>query len=80
MDRLFVPFDRLDADKTGKQGSGVGLSVTKQLVELMDGTVEVTSEPGVGTTFTIELPAASDVDEAAVHTEPGQRADASVGQ
>ena len=80
MDRLFVPFDRLDADRTGKQGSGVGLSVTKQLVELMDGTVEVTSEPGVGTTFTIELPAASDVDEAALHIEPGQRADASVGQ
>lgn len=57
LDRLFVPFDRLDADDGEQTGSGVGLSVTKQLVELMHGTIEVESQVGVGTTFTIHLPA-----------------------
>jgi signal transduction histidine kinase/sensor domain CHASE-containing protein len=80
IERLFVPFDRLDADKTGKQGSGVGLSVTRQLVELMDGTVEVTTELGVGTTFTIELPAASCVEGTELPVDPGPRADASVAR
>ena len=57
LDRLFVPFDRLDADDGEQTGSGVGLSVTKQLVELMHGTIDVESQVGVGTTFTIRLPA-----------------------
>jgi signal transduction histidine kinase len=55
-DRLFTPFDRLGADRSDQHGSGVGLSVTKQLVELMNGTVEVASELGSGTTFTLTLP------------------------
>lgn len=58
MDRLFVPFDRLGADKSNQKGSGVGLSVTKQLIELMGGTISVTSEVDAGTAFTIRLPAA----------------------
>ncbi|MDA3041373.1 MAG: HAMP domain-containing sensor histidine kinase [Actinomycetota bacterium] len=58
MDRLFVPFDRLDADKSSQKGSGVGLSVTKQLIELMDGTIDVASEVGAGTAFAITLPTA----------------------
>ena len=37
-------------------GSGVGLALTKQLVEAMNGTIEVESEVGVGTTFTVSLP------------------------
>ncbi len=57
IDRLFIPFDRLDADKSDQKGSGVGLSVTKQLVELMHGTIDVESGSGIGTTFTITLPA-----------------------
>lgn len=57
IERLFVPFDRLDADGTGTKGTGLGLSVTKQLVELMDGTIDVASQPGRGTTFTVTLPA-----------------------
>ncbi len=54
--RLFVPFDRLGADGSDQQGSGVGLSVTKQLIELMNGTVEVESEVGAGTAFILTLP------------------------
>lgn len=63
LDRLFVPFDRLDADSTDHKGSGVGLSVTKQLVNLMHGTIDVTSEVGAGTTFTINLPAPTDCED-----------------
>jgi signal transduction histidine kinase len=69
LDRLFVPFDRLNADSSGKQGSGVGLSVAKQLVELMDGSIDVTSEVGTGTTFTVTLPAPAATDD----TQPDNR-------
>ncbi len=56
MHRLFVPFDRLDADQGTKSGTGIGLSVTKQLVELMKGSIEVVSKPGTGTAFIVSLP------------------------
>ncbi len=39
--RLFIPFDRLDADRTTVKGTGVGLAVVKQLVELMHGLLTV---------------------------------------
>ncbi len=56
LDRLFVPFDRLEADQGGQKGSGIGLAVAKQLVELMHGTIEVSSGPGRGAMFTVALP------------------------
>jgi signal transduction histidine kinase len=37
-------------------GTGLGLSVARRLVELMGGDIEVQSEPGAGTTFTVRLP------------------------
>jgi signal transduction histidine kinase len=42
--------------RSGHKGSGLGLSITKQLVDLMDGDIAVESEKGVGTCFTIQLP------------------------
>jgi ribose transport system substrate-binding protein len=57
LERLFTPFDRLDADSSDQEGSGIGLSVAKQLTELMDGTIDVTSEVGAGTAFTVSLAA-----------------------
>jgi signal transduction histidine kinase len=42
--------------RSGHEGSGLGLSITKQLVDLMDGEIAVESEKGVGTCFTIHLP------------------------
>ena len=53
--RLFVPFDRLGAERSGVQGSGLGLVLSQRLVELMGGRLSATSEIGVGSTFTIEL-------------------------
>jgi CheY-like chemotaxis protein len=56
--RLFRPFDRLGAEQSGIEGTGLGLSLTKGLVELMSGSVGVESVPGEGSTFWIELPPA----------------------
>lgn len=59
MPRVFAPFDRLGAEQTGVQGTGVGLVLSKGLVEAMAGTLTLESTPGVGTTFHIDLPAAT---------------------
>jgi signal transduction histidine kinase/CheY-like chemotaxis protein len=53
--RLFVPFERLGAAATGIEGTGLGLSLSRRLVEAMGGTIAVASEVGVGTTFSVEL-------------------------
>jgi PAS domain S-box-containing protein len=55
MERLFVPFDRLGADETGVEGTGIGLALSKGLTELMGGTLTAESTPGEGTTFFVEL-------------------------
>jgi PAS domain S-box-containing protein len=60
--QLFQPFNRLGQEKGGEEGTGVGLVVTKQLVELMGGTVGVESSVDIGSTFWIELPAISAAD------------------
>lgn len=58
LDRLFDPFDRLGAEHSAVEGTGVGLTVTRHLVEQMGGTVEVASAVGTGTVFAVELAAA----------------------
>ncbi len=58
MDRLFTPFDRLDVEATGVEGTGLGLALSKGLVEAMAGTMAVNSEVGEGSTFSVELPSA----------------------
>lgn len=54
--QLFQPFNRLGQEAGGAEGTGIGLVVTKQLVELMGGVIGVHSERGVGSTFWFELP------------------------
>jgi len=55
-DKLFVKFQKLSSQEGNKSGTGLGLVITKSLVELMGGTIEFESEYGVGTTFTVQLP------------------------
>ena len=52
---LFQPFNRLGQEAGAQEGTGIGLVVTRRLIELMNGTIDVTSSPGVGSVFTIEL-------------------------
>ncbi|WP_260958621.1 ATP-binding protein [Pseudomonas citri] len=57
LERLFKPFERLGADPE-VEGTGLGLSLSKSLLEMMQGTLQVRSEPGQGCCFTLQLPAA----------------------
>jgi signal transduction histidine kinase/DNA-binding response OmpR family regulator len=61
--KLFVPFERLDAAISRVEGTGLGLVLSKRLVEAMGGRLSVQSTLGVGTAFTIELPRATVVGE-----------------
>ncbi|HET7583878.1 MAG TPA: MHYT domain-containing protein [Gemmatimonadaceae bacterium] len=56
--RLFTPFDRLGAEQTGVEGTGLGLALSKRLVEAMKGEIGVTTMRGAGSTFWVELPEA----------------------
>lgn len=53
--QIFERFYRADASRT-KEGTGLGLSIVKQIIELHKGEIMVDSNPGEGTTFTIDLP------------------------
>jgi len=57
--QLFQPFNRLGQESSTSEGTGIGLVVTKQLVELMDGVIGVESSVGIGSVFWVELPASS---------------------
>ncbi len=54
--QLFKPFSRVGKDQSNVEGVGIGLVITKDLVELMGGTIGMDSQPGVGSTFWVELP------------------------
>ncbi|MEO8523359.1 MAG: PAS domain-containing protein [Caldimonas sp.] len=66
---LFEPFNRFGAESEGIEGTGIGLTIVKALVEGMGGTVEVTSTPGQGTAFDVTLPLAGDAPCAPVPTQ-----------
>jgi len=56
--QLFQPFNRLGAERTRTEGTGLGLVIARKLVHAMGGEVRVTSRPGAGSRFTVELEAA----------------------
>lgn len=60
---LFNPFERLGAEATSVQGTGLGLTLSLALTEAMGGTIGVTSRPGYGSTFWIDLPLATGPDQ-----------------
>jgi PAS domain S-box-containing protein len=55
MSELFTPFSRLGAEATGVEGTGLGLALSRRLIEAMNGTLTAESTFGAGSVFTIEL-------------------------
>ncbi|MDR5899800.1 GAF domain-containing protein [Halomonas vilamensis] len=64
---LFEPFNRLDAENGAIEGTGIGLAITRELVDRMGGDISVDSMPGQGATFSFTLPLASDKYNAPKH-------------
>jgi len=59
LQQLFQPFNRLGKETSAEEGTGIGLIVTKKLVELMGGAIGVTSTVGVGSVFWVEFAASN---------------------
>lgn len=59
---IFVPFTRLGQDNSPIEGTGIGMTITRQLLELMGGAIGLTSVPEIGSTFWITLPLAGSAD------------------
>lgn len=70
IDAIFAPFERLGAEATGIEGTGLGLSLSKTLIEAMGGTLEVESTVDVGSNFLVELPPAKQRTESGETFEP----------
>ena len=65
---IFDPFTRSEDSTTNKEtGTGLGLAITKNIIDLMGGTIELESELGKGSTFTVELPLRLPHEEADEH-------------
>jgi PAS domain S-box-containing protein len=69
---LFVPFERLGAEFTEIEGTGIGLALSKHLVDMMDGAIGVGSTPGQGTTFWLELKTMAIPARTGKTTDPGR--------
>jgi len=72
--QLFQPFNRLGKDASAEEGTGIGLVVTKRLVELMDGAIGVESTVGVGSLFWVELSLTSAPQQLLQEAEPSMSA------
>ncbi|MDH5218130.1 MAG: PAS domain S-box protein [Gammaproteobacteria bacterium] len=60
LQQLFRPFERVGAEKSSIEGTGIGLVITRNLIELMSGRIGVESREGQGSTFWVELENMSD--------------------
>ena len=57
LDKLFLPFERVqDSTHSKTTGTGLGMAITKNIVDIMSGDIQVKSELGKGSTFTVTLP------------------------
>jgi CheY-like chemotaxis protein/anti-sigma regulatory factor (Ser/Thr protein kinase) len=68
LSRIFEPFEQVGEQSAKSEGTGLGLAITKKLVQQMCGAIEVQSEVGSGSVFTVTLPLA----EAQLATSPGE--------
>jgi len=53
---VFEPFNRLGREADGSEGSGIGLAITKQIAEILGGSIGFTSQEGIGSSFWVDLP------------------------
>jgi signal transduction histidine kinase/ActR/RegA family two-component response regulator len=60
LERIFLPFERLGAEQTAVEGTGIGLPLARTLSEAMNGSLSASSVVGEGSTFTLTLPRAPD--------------------
>jgi EAL domain-containing protein (putative c-di-GMP-specific phosphodiesterase class I)/signal transduction histidine kinase/DNA-binding response OmpR family regulator len=74
LEELFQPFNRLGAEFSTIEGTGIGLVITRQLLDMMQGELEIDSETGVGSTFWVRLQAT----QLSVPTEDDRRQDTTV--
>lgn len=81
LDRIFEPFARENSEKTQNiQGTGLGLSITKSIVDIMQGSIDVSSEPGKGSRFevTLRLHSAGEQVKDAMISEPETKEDSDI--
>ena len=73
-EEIFKPFSQAGDKRHKLQGTGLGLSIIRKIIELMDGDIQLDSEPGVGSCFHVQLPLA------AVFARPAEEPGAASGQ
>ena len=67
---IFEPFARAKDESISKiQGTGLGLAITQNIVQMMNGTIEVQSRPGTGSIFTVSVPLELQLKEEQEHEE-----------
>ena len=61
LERIFIPFERLDAGQTAIEGTGIGLPLARAFAEAMAGQLTASSVQGEGSIFTVTMPRAPDM-------------------
>jgi len=70
--QLFQPFNRLGRERSGQEGTGIGLVISQRLAELMGGSLRARSTAGEGSSFILSLPRAADIPERRLDAEPSR--------